>query len=217
MWLLLCHKIQGGMRAIAQCLEQCALSVADDQHTSQRELKPLAGVERVKQCHNLLEVSCSLVHVSHRNDGVIDVLHHAGLEEILQHGVVDDCATCLNLQHRSVKRAVGIGGERLFNLAVASEQDWNVKLVSAGLTDLHSLPKLHQLSRQYSQHRVAWMEALLAIDDRLNFELMFLECPQHQFKMLWKTGTLWKELPIDHWGSPSPHQATRLARVTPPG
>jgi hypothetical protein len=89
------------------------LLVAEYKDTTERKCEAPTRVESVKEPVDSLKVVLSLVTLPYSYHKVIDVVHHAGLKEMLQKVVVDNSPSGFNLDYCVGLRVYSIGVEVL--------------------------------------------------------------------------------------------------------
>jgi hypothetical protein len=84
--------------------------------------QPSACVERVEKGCNPIEVFRSSVDDANCDRRVIDILHHACLEQVFEECVVHHRSPGFDLKDSSSCRVVGVSFKRFVHLPISSEQ-----------------------------------------------------------------------------------------------
>ena len=119
-------------------------SITDEENPLQWKLKSPADVERLKKALNFGKVVRIAIYVAHSYRKMKDVMHHAGLKNILEKLIIVNGSTCLNLKDPALGDGVSVGVETLQYLAFATEKHGDNDLVFARLAFLHLKSELFQ-------------------------------------------------------------------------
>jgi len=170
------------------------VSITDDQDAFERQLHPSARIKRIHEIEHILEVLAIPVTAPYGDDGVVDIVHDAGLEEVLQELMVRVSPPSLDLDDCLAHLIVRVGAERLVDRAVPAEKDRDIDLLAVRLSLLDPDVQRFQVPAQYLQDLVA----ALFVRIRGDLALVVSKDLQYRPKPLRSAGASGKELALDH-------------------
>jgi len=154
----------------------------------------MACVQGFKETFDSGEVWQRAVMIADRNGQIIDVLHHAGLKQVLEKLIIDHSTACFYFYNKTSRGMVGVGVERLFDYSISAEQDRNKNFLSVFPAQLDLKSELQQWLPENGKNGVAVQECLA----RLDLSGDFRERLNNLTSQYWQSIRFGEIVPVDH-------------------
>ncbi len=113
-------------------------SVANEQNAFQRQLKPSADIERLKETLDFGKIIGPAICVAHGYRKMKNIMHHGRLKYVLEELIVVNRPTSFDLKNPTLAGGMGVGVEALQYLAFPPKKHGNDYLVLDALPFLDS-------------------------------------------------------------------------------
>jgi hypothetical protein len=120
-------------------------------------LESPADIKRLKKIFNLGKIVRITIAVAHGYRKMKNIMHHAGLKNILEKLIVVNSPTCFDLENSSLTHSMGVSVETLQYLAFAPKKHGNNYLIVARLSLLDSESELFQTGTKECHNGIAML------------------------------------------------------------